>query len=164
MSFKYLLAQLLLNPCSVGRTGRRASPSSKKVAFHRDTGHAMPYCQNAACAKQRARHWHRDCCPNGGKGGVPAHSFSNEGIENSVFTARFQRAIDNHDAEEFDALCVLAGGKPDIVSYISACSFCEGEGECLVTAAVDEFTVMAQEATEDRIHINIFTASAPPPP
>ncbi|KAK3273055.1 hypothetical protein CYMTET_18687 [Cymbomonas tetramitiformis] len=51
------------------------------------------------------------------------------GRELGACAARFQHAIDHDDVEEFDALCVLAGGKPDIVADVSACSFCEEDGE-----------------------------------
>ncbi|KAK3287681.1 hypothetical protein CYMTET_4817 [Cymbomonas tetramitiformis] len=129
---------------------------SRKVAFHRGTGVTIPYCQNATCAKERARHWHRDC-PNVGKGGVSAHSFSGEDIENSVFAARFQRAIDNDNSEEFDALCIQAGGKLGIVANLSACSFCEDDGECLVSA-IDKYTDIAKSADTDALHVNTFTA------
>ncbi|KAK3255492.1 hypothetical protein CYMTET_35326, partial [Cymbomonas tetramitiformis] len=45
----------------------------------------------------------------GWRGGLSAYSFSNEDAENSVLAARFQQAIDDGNAEEFDALCVIAG-------------------------------------------------------
>ncbi|KAK3252657.1 hypothetical protein CYMTET_38059 [Cymbomonas tetramitiformis] len=56
--------------------GNWSQSISKKVAFHRDTGVTIPYCQN-------------------------------------------QHAIDHDDAQEFDALCKLAGGKPDIFADLS---------------------------------------------
>ncbi|KAK3268649.1 hypothetical protein CYMTET_22857 [Cymbomonas tetramitiformis] len=110
--------------------GNWSQSISKKVAFHRDTGATVPYCQNQVCAKGKARHWHRDC-PNGGRTGLSAYAFAEE-AENSVLAAKFQHAIDHDDAEEFDALCMLAGGKPDIFADLSACSFCEEDGEALV--------------------------------
>ncbi|KAK3261589.1 hypothetical protein CYMTET_29508 [Cymbomonas tetramitiformis] len=71
-------------PLAVGR-GNWPQGTLKNVAFHRDTGATIPYCQNAA--------------------------------------------IDESNVEEFDALCIIAGGKPDIIAAdISACSFCEGDG------------------------------------
>ncbi|KAK3244200.1 hypothetical protein CYMTET_46179 [Cymbomonas tetramitiformis] len=112
--------------------GNWSQSISKKVAFHRDTGATVPYCQNQVCAKGKARHWHRDC-PNGGRTGLSAYAFAEE-AENSVLPAKFQHAIDHDDAEEFDALCMLAGGKPDIFADLSACSFCEEDGEALVSA------------------------------
>ncbi|KAK3232827.1 hypothetical protein CYMTET_56851 [Cymbomonas tetramitiformis] len=110
---------------------------SKKVAFHRDTGATVPYCRNQVCAKGKARHWYRDR-PNGGRTGLSAYAFAEE-AENSVLAVKFQHAIDHEDAEEFDALCMLAGGKPDIFVDLSACSFCEEGGEALVSA-VTEFS------------------------
>ncbi|KAK3283220.1 hypothetical protein CYMTET_9074 [Cymbomonas tetramitiformis] len=68
-------------------------------------------------------------------------------------TARFQHAIDHDDAEEFDALCVLAGGKPDIVADISACPFCEEDGEGLVYA-IDEYTDLARHVDTGALNIN----------
>ncbi|KAK3263397.1 hypothetical protein CYMTET_27794 [Cymbomonas tetramitiformis] len=75
------------------------------------------------------------------RNGISAYSFTEE-AENSVLAARFQHAIDHDSAQEFDALCVLAGGTPDIVADISACSFCEEDGEALVSA-IDEYTDMS---------------------
>ncbi|KAK3246664.1 hypothetical protein CYMTET_43802 [Cymbomonas tetramitiformis] len=85
--------------------GNWSQGTSKKAAFHRDTGVTVPYCQNAVCAKGLARHWHGDC-PNGGRNGLLAYSFTSEEADNSVLAARFQQAIDHDNAEEFDALCV----------------------------------------------------------
>ncbi|KAK3263736.1 hypothetical protein CYMTET_27469 [Cymbomonas tetramitiformis] len=131
---------------------------SKKVAFHRDTGATVPYCQNQVCAKGKARHWHRDC-PNGGRTGLSAYAFAEE-AENSVLAAKFQHAIDRDDAEEFDALCMLAGGKPDIFADLSACSFCEEDGEALVSA-VTEFSELARTAGASTFSVNTFTADMP---
>ncbi|KAK3272940.1 hypothetical protein CYMTET_18795 [Cymbomonas tetramitiformis] len=89
-----------------------------------------------------------------------AYSFSSEEAENSVIVTRFQRAIDESNAEEFDALCVIAGGKPDIVADISACSFCADDGECRVSA-VDEYADIARHADTAVIDINTFTADMP---
>ncbi|KAK3238527.1 hypothetical protein CYMTET_51468 [Cymbomonas tetramitiformis] len=64
------------------RGGNWSQSVSKKVAFHRDTGATVPYCQNQVCAKGKARHWHRDC-PKGGRNGLSAYAFAEE-AENSV--------------------------------------------------------------------------------
>ncbi|KAK3241854.1 hypothetical protein CYMTET_48419 [Cymbomonas tetramitiformis] len=138
--------------------GNWSQSISKKVAFHRDTGATVPYCQNQVCAKGKARHWHRDC-PNGGRTGLSAYAFAEE-AENSVLAARFQHAIGHDDAVEFDALCMLAGGKPDIFADISACSFCEEGGEALVSA-VAEFSELARTATASTFNVNTFTADMP---
>ncbi|KAK3264559.1 hypothetical protein CYMTET_26711 [Cymbomonas tetramitiformis] len=138
--------------------GNWSQSISKKVAFHRDTGATVPYCQNQVCAKGKARHWHRDC-PNGGRTGLSAYAFAEE-AENSVLAAKFQHAIDHDDAEEFDALCMLAGGKPDIFADLSACSFCEEDGEALVSA-VTEFSELARTAGDSTFNINTFTADLP---
>ncbi|KAK3236124.1 hypothetical protein CYMTET_53730 [Cymbomonas tetramitiformis] len=125
--------------------GNWSQTVSKKVAFHRDTGATIPYCQNQVCAEGKTRHWHRDC-PNGGRTGLSAYAFAEE-AESSVLAAKFQHAIDRDDAVEFDALCVLAGGKPEIFTDLSACSFCEMDGEVLVSA-VTEFSELARTAGE----------------
>ncbi|KAK3270134.1 hypothetical protein CYMTET_21457 [Cymbomonas tetramitiformis] len=70
------------------------------------------------------RHWHRDC-PNGGKHGAGGsfHSFSLGDIENDLLAEQFQTAMDEHDGERFEALCLLAGGKPEMLDGVSACAF-----------------------------------------
>ncbi|KAK3232758.1 hypothetical protein CYMTET_56909 [Cymbomonas tetramitiformis] len=83
------------------------------------------------------------------------YSFSSEDAENSVLAARFQQAIDEGNAEEFDALCVIAGGKPDIIADISACSFCEDDGDFLVSA-VTEYTDIARHADTAALGVNTF--------
>ncbi|KAK3239854.1 hypothetical protein CYMTET_50250 [Cymbomonas tetramitiformis] len=138
--------------------GNWSQSVSRKVAFHRDSGAAIPYCQNQVCAKGKARHWHRDC-PNGGRTGLSAFAFAEE-AENSVLAAKFQHAIDNGDPVEFDALCMLAGGKPEVFTDLSACSFCEEDGEVLVSA-VAEFSEMAHAAGASTFNINTFTADLP---
>ncbi|KAK3249460.1 hypothetical protein CYMTET_41117 [Cymbomonas tetramitiformis] len=138
--------------------GNWSQSVSRKVAFHRDTGATIPYCQNHVCAKGKARHWHRDC-PNGGRTGLSAYAFAEE-AENSVLAARFQHAIDHGDPVEFDALCMLAGGKPQVFTDLSACSFCEEDGEVLVSA-VTEFSEMARTAGASPFNINTFTADLP---
>ncbi|KAK3285357.1 hypothetical protein CYMTET_7028 [Cymbomonas tetramitiformis] len=138
--------------------GNWSQSVSRKVAFHRDSGAAIPYCRNQVCAKGKARHWHRDC-PNGGRTGLSAFAFAEE-AENSVLAAKFQHAIDNSDPVEFDALCMLAGGKPEVFTDLSACSFCEEGGEVLVSA-VAEFSEMAHAAGASTFNINTFTADMP---
>ncbi|KAK3272827.1 hypothetical protein CYMTET_18894 [Cymbomonas tetramitiformis] len=72
--------------------------------------------------------------------------------------AHFQRVIDKDNSEEFNALCILASGRPDIVADLSAaCSVCEDDGECLVSA-IDEYTDIVRSADTDALHINIFNA------
>ncbi|KAK3272926.1 hypothetical protein CYMTET_18805 [Cymbomonas tetramitiformis] len=121
-----------------------------------DESAASPRGFTRRADKPGRRMEYRDC-PNGGKGGVSAHSFFGEDVENSVFAARFQRAIDNNNSDEFDALCILAGGKPGIVTDVSASSFCEVDGGCLVSA-IDEYTDLARGTDGDALHINMFTA------
>ncbi|KAK3279243.1 hypothetical protein CYMTET_12863 [Cymbomonas tetramitiformis] len=117
-------------PLTVGGNGSQST--SKKVDFHRDTG---------------------------GRRGISAYSFTDE-AENSVLAAWFQHAIDHDNAEEFDAPCALAGGKPDTVADISACSFCEEDGDALVSA-IDEYTDMTRHVDTGALHINTFTADVP---
>ncbi|KAK3234454.1 hypothetical protein CYMTET_55300 [Cymbomonas tetramitiformis] len=68
---------------------------------------------------------------------------------------QFRPLIDESNAEEFDALCVIAGGKPDIIAGISACSFCEDDGEFLVSA-VTEYTDIARHADTAALGVNTF--------
>ncbi|KAK3283979.1 hypothetical protein CYMTET_8348 [Cymbomonas tetramitiformis] len=124
----------------------------KRVAFHKGSGDFIPFCQNSACKKDEARHWHRDC-PNGGKHGAGGgfHSFSLGDIENDLLAEQFQTAMDEHDGERFDALCLLAGGKPEMLDGVSACSFgIEPEQEY---GALQEFLPYCQPAT----HMGGFT-------
>ncbi|KAK3264696.1 hypothetical protein CYMTET_26577 [Cymbomonas tetramitiformis] len=102
-----------------------------------------------------------DCldCPNGGRTGLSAYAFAEE-AENSVLAAKFRHAINHDDAEEFDALCMLAGGKPDIFADLSACSFCEEDGEALVSA-VTELSELARTAGASTFSVNTFTADVP---
>ncbi|KAK3287946.1 hypothetical protein CYMTET_4554 [Cymbomonas tetramitiformis] len=124
----------------LAKGGNWSQSISKKVAFHRDIGATIPYCQNAV-------------------NGVSAYAFAEE-TENSVLAAKFQHAIDHDDAEEFDALCMLAGGKPDIFADISACSFCEEDGEAMVYA-ITEYTDLARNVGASALNINTFTANVP---
>ncbi|KAK3271254.1 hypothetical protein CYMTET_20386 [Cymbomonas tetramitiformis] len=55
---------------------------------------------------------------------------------------------------------LLAGGKPDIVADISACSFCEEDGECMISA-IDEYTDMARQIGTGVLNVNTFTADVP---
>ncbi|KAK3271205.1 hypothetical protein CYMTET_20433 [Cymbomonas tetramitiformis] len=93
------------------------------------------------------------------RNGISAYAFAEE-AENSVLAARFQHAIDRDNAEELDALCVLAGGKPDIVADVSACSFCEEDGEALVYA-IDEYTDLARHVDTGALNINTVPANVP---
>ncbi|KAK3253148.1 hypothetical protein CYMTET_37576 [Cymbomonas tetramitiformis] len=124
----------------------------KRVAFHKGSGDFIPFCQNSTCKKDEARHWHRDC-PNGGKHGAGGsfHSFSLGDIENDLLAEQFQTAMDEHDGERFDALCLLAGCKPEMLDGVSACSFgIEPERE---GGALQEFLPYCQPAT----HMGGFT-------
>ncbi|KAK3239728.1 hypothetical protein CYMTET_50373 [Cymbomonas tetramitiformis] len=55
---------------------------------------------------------------------------------------------------------LLAGGKPDIFADLSACSFCEEDGEALVSA-VTEFSELARTAGASTFNVNNFTAKMP---
>ncbi|KAK3234908.1 hypothetical protein CYMTET_54861 [Cymbomonas tetramitiformis] len=50
-------------------------------------------------------------------------SFSLDDIENDLLAEQFQVAMVDHDGERFDALCLLAGGKPEMLDGVSACAF-----------------------------------------
>ncbi|KAK3266604.1 hypothetical protein CYMTET_24778 [Cymbomonas tetramitiformis] len=128
------------------------SQGRKRVAFHKGSGDFIPFCQNSTCKKDEARHWHRDC-PNGGKHGAGGsfHSFSLGDIENDLLAEQFQTAMDEHDGERFDALCLLAGGKPEMLDGVSACAFgLEPERE---DGALHDFLPYCQPAT----HMGGFT-------
>ncbi|KAK3233516.1 hypothetical protein CYMTET_56202 [Cymbomonas tetramitiformis] len=116
------------------------------------TGGSWPQSQDATCKKDEARHWHRDC-PNGGKHGAGGsfHSFSLGDIENDLLAEQFQAAMDERDDGRFDALCLLAGGKPEMLDGVSACSFgIEPERE---DGALQDFLPYCQPAT----HMGGFT-------
>ncbi|KAK3281761.1 hypothetical protein CYMTET_10471 [Cymbomonas tetramitiformis] len=100
------------------------SHGKKRVAFHKGSGDFVPFCGNSTCKKDDARHWHRDC-PNGGKHGAggSSHSFSLGDIENELLAEQFQAAMDEHGGERFEALCLLARGKPEMLDGVSACAF-----------------------------------------
>ncbi|KAK3264777.1 hypothetical protein CYMTET_26502 [Cymbomonas tetramitiformis] len=132
----------------------------------------------------RAHHWHRDC-PRGGKRtniGASMNSFTADNERHDNFALEFQHAIANDDdAEKFDALCVLAGGKLELISDISACSFCVDD-DAYETTAGSEYTQYAQPVEaqmgfsvggvgrEHGIRMDAFAArvtapsAAPPPP
>ncbi|KAK3258835.1 hypothetical protein CYMTET_32137 [Cymbomonas tetramitiformis] len=98
-----------------------------------------------------------------------------EDVEGDFYTAAFQNAIDNNDAEGFDALCYLAGGKPVMLEDISAASFWIGDaGE---EHAIDEYLQCCQPADTrfgvcgvgGALNINTFKVHdnapiVPPPP
>ncbi|KAK3265897.1 hypothetical protein CYMTET_25451 [Cymbomonas tetramitiformis] len=69
------------------------------------------------------------------RNGLSAYSF-NEEAENSVLAARFQHAIDNDNAEEFEALCALV-------------------------SAIDEYTYMTRRVDTGVLNVNTFTANVP---
>ncbi|KAK3238921.1 hypothetical protein CYMTET_51111 [Cymbomonas tetramitiformis] len=55
---------------------------------------------------------------------------------------------------------MLAGGKPEVFTDLSACSFCEVDGEALVSA-VAEFSELARTAGESTFNADTFTANKP---
>ncbi|KAK3249409.1 hypothetical protein CYMTET_41161 [Cymbomonas tetramitiformis] len=83
----------------------------KRVAFHKGSGAFVHFCANIESRKHDVRHWHRRDCPNGGKSATDDH-FGN-----------FQVAVEENNDGRFDALCMLAGGKPEMVDDVSAFSF-----------------------------------------
>ncbi|KAK3272634.1 hypothetical protein CYMTET_19086, partial [Cymbomonas tetramitiformis] len=136
--------------------GNASQTTSKKLAFHQGTGQTVPFCGNDECNAEWARHWHHDC-PNGGpRANTSAHAFCPDYSENDMLAVSFQSAIDNNDAEKSDALCVLAGGKPEMISDFSACSFCETDGECLVSS-ISEYTEYVRPA-ESQIRFSVGDA------
>ncbi|KAK3246805.1 hypothetical protein CYMTET_43670 [Cymbomonas tetramitiformis] len=71
-----------------------------------------------------AKHWHRGC-PNGSPRGKEcgAHGFSTEDGENDAYAAMFQSVMESDDNDRFEAVCFLAGGKPNMCDGIPAFSF-----------------------------------------
>ncbi|KAK3250132.1 hypothetical protein CYMTET_40476 [Cymbomonas tetramitiformis] len=101
------------------------SQARKRVAFHKGSGDFIPFCQNS--------------------------TFSLGDIENDLLAEQFQTAMDEHDGERFDALCLLAGGKPEMLDGVSACAFgLEPERE---NGALQDFLPYCQPAT----HMGGFT-------
>ncbi|KAK3280239.1 hypothetical protein CYMTET_11910 [Cymbomonas tetramitiformis] len=58
------------------------------------------------------------------------------------------------------SVLLRAGGKPDIIADSSACSLCEDDGECLVSA-VAEYTDIARNAETAAFSVDTFTADMP---
>ncbi|KAK3266119.1 hypothetical protein CYMTET_25222 [Cymbomonas tetramitiformis] len=111
--------------------------SSGKVAFHKPTGTFVPLCRHPACSATAEKHWHRDC-PNGGpRGHLGAHGFSIADSENDVLATLFQNAVDDNDADRFDAVCYIADGKPELYDAVSAFSFAAAEEQAPDT--IDEY-------------------------
>ncbi|KAK3259268.1 hypothetical protein CYMTET_31727 [Cymbomonas tetramitiformis] len=128
------------------------SHGRKRVAFHKGSGNFIPFCGNETCKKGDARHWRRDC-PNGGKHGDGGHfgSFSVDDVENDLLAEQFQVVMDENDDARFDALCLLAGGKPEMLDGVSAYSF--GVVPEQVPSALQEFLPYCQSIT----HMGAFT-------
>jgi len=72
-----------------------------------------------------------------------AHSFLTGEIDSDILAAQFQQALDNNDSERFDALCVLARGRPDTFSDVSAHSFNVNEE---IPATIDAYSAFCQPA------------------
>ncbi|KAK3276740.1 hypothetical protein CYMTET_15214 [Cymbomonas tetramitiformis] len=154
--------------------GNWSQGTSKKVAFHKGTGQTIPLCGNATCMESRLRHWHRNC-PRGGGPRAGAHSFSPEHAEGDFFAVQFQHAIDTGDNDRFQALCLLAGGKPELFDDFSTCSF---DVDDAVLDEVEEYMQYCQPADTHmgvcsvggdavNVHINSFQTvdgSKIPPP
>ncbi|KAK3248471.1 hypothetical protein CYMTET_42069 [Cymbomonas tetramitiformis] len=99
------------------KEGNWSQSNSEKMAFHKGSGQTIPFCGNHECMRDRARVT--------GTATIRTRGY---------LASKFQRAIENDDAEKFDALCVLTGGKPEMIFDISDCSFCMDDGECVTTA------------------------------
>ncbi|KAK3279001.1 hypothetical protein CYMTET_13095 [Cymbomonas tetramitiformis] len=115
---------------------------SKKVAFHKPSGAFVPLCGNPTCSATAEKHWHRDR-PNGGpRGHVGAHGVSIADNEHDIFATLFQNAMESDDAARFDAVCYLAGGKPELYDTVSAFSFAATEER--VPDTIDEYAAYCQ--------------------
>ncbi|KAK3268375.1 hypothetical protein CYMTET_23114 [Cymbomonas tetramitiformis] len=100
----------------------------------------------------------------------------NEDVEGDFYATAFQYATDNNDIERFDALCYLAGGKPEMLEDVSAASFCICDA--VDEHAINEYVQCCQPAAArfgvcgviGALHINTFKVhvdnapAVPPPP
>ncbi|KAK3277259.1 hypothetical protein CYMTET_14722 [Cymbomonas tetramitiformis] len=132
------------------RDGIWSQTVSEKMTFYKGTGQTNSFRENKECMRDRRR-------------------------DTGTATARVA-AIDNDGSEKFDALCLLVGSEPKLLSDFSACSFCECDGDPLAHA-VNECTQFLQPhdadmaafrvggAVHDGIVFNTFGActDAPPP-
>ncbi|KAK3271858.1 hypothetical protein CYMTET_19817 [Cymbomonas tetramitiformis] len=59
------------------------------------------------------------------------------GYENDMYAEQFQASLEGDDSERFDALCFLAGGKPEMCDVMSAFSF--GITEDRAPGAIGEY-------------------------
>ncbi|KAK3268830.1 hypothetical protein CYMTET_22685 [Cymbomonas tetramitiformis] len=74
-----------------------------------------------------------------GEGGCGCtYSFAVSGVESDFYATAFQHAIDTNDCDRFDALCFLAGGKPEIIEDFSTASFFDSD--TVEKAAIDDTT------------------------
>ncbi|KAK3266700.1 hypothetical protein CYMTET_24698 [Cymbomonas tetramitiformis] len=145
--------------------GNWSQSISHNVAVHKGTGQAIPLCGNEECMVSRLRHWYRDC-PRGGKRANGAHAFVTEDVDHDfVFAVYFQTAaIDTGDNDNFQAACLLAGGKPEIIEDIST-------NQVLPTGGDTHMGVCTVGGAPQRVNINGFKNSVaatpsptPPPP
>ncbi|KAK3246406.1 hypothetical protein CYMTET_44056, partial [Cymbomonas tetramitiformis] len=102
--------------------------SANKATFHKGKWQTILFCVNEVCKASKLGHWHRDCPRGGvrvnGTGGGGAHAFTTtDEFEHDAYAVNSQHAIDTGDGERFGALCLLAGGKPELIDEISVCSF-----------------------------------------
>ncbi|KAK3279639.1 hypothetical protein CYMTET_12501 [Cymbomonas tetramitiformis] len=100
---------------------------SKKIAFDKSRAEFVPVCRHSVCLKASAKHWHRDC-PHGGpraeKGdSVSMNAFATADYELDYLATSFRNALDTGDNDKFNALCVLAGGRPELIDEISSAAF-----------------------------------------
>ncbi|KAK3250152.1 hypothetical protein CYMTET_40461 [Cymbomonas tetramitiformis] len=126
------------------KTASYSQSLSKDVAFHQESATFVPKCKHSICLQSNAKHWYRDC-PHGGPRAeqMGAHSFVTNEIDSNILAAQFQQALDNNDSERFDALCVLARGRPDTFNDVSAHSFKIAEE---IPATIDADTAFCQTA------------------
>ncbi|KAK3266899.1 hypothetical protein CYMTET_24510, partial [Cymbomonas tetramitiformis] len=104
---------------------------SKKIAFDKTNAEFVPVCRHSLCLKASAKHWHRDC-PHGGPraergDSVSLNAFATADFELDFLASSFQNALDANDNDKFDAVCVLAGGRPELIDEISAAALETGD-------------------------------------
>ncbi|KAK3289331.1 hypothetical protein CYMTET_3230 [Cymbomonas tetramitiformis] len=127
---------------------------SKKIVFDKNNAQFVPVCGHSLCRKGNAKHWHRDC-PHGGpraeKGeSASMNAFATADYELDFLATNFQTALDEHDSDRFNALCILAGGRPELVDEIPATALDTED----VSAPLDEYAAFLPPAG---VHIGTFS-------
>ncbi|KAK3286791.1 hypothetical protein CYMTET_5674 [Cymbomonas tetramitiformis] len=127
-------------------TGSWPQGLSKKVAFDKSKAEFVSVCQHSLCKQTRSKHWHRDCPAHGGPRAENSsvHSFTT-GDLSDLLAASFQDAFEEQTNAKFNALCIIANGRPELCDEISAASFSENNEIDFLS----EYTAFAQPAAAE---------------